>query len=387
MTTGTPELNTTFELTDDQRMLRDAVREFCEREVAPHVHTWDEREEMPIEVIHRLADLGLWGMTIPEVYGGAAVSFTDYMVVVEELARWSASVAIVIAVHNSIGAGPILVYGNEEQKKRFLPEFTSKKLACFCLTEPSAGSDAGALQSTAKRDGDSYVLNGTKIYITSGDIADVFIVFAKTDPAAGNRGITAFIVPKGTPGLRLGTREKKMGLRASGTMEIILEDARVPVANRLGEEGQGFRVAMSALDGGRIGVGAQACGVARAAYLEAVSYAKTREAFGQKIAEFQGIRWKLADMAMDLDAAWLLVLRAAALKDAGRPVTKEAAMAKLFASEMVQRVTNEAVQIHGGYGYIREYAVERYYRDARVMALYEGTSEIQRHVIARELLR
>jgi len=376
-----------FELTEDQKMLRDTIREFCEKEVAPHVHEWDEREEMPPAVVRKLADLGIWGMTIPEEYGGAAAPFTDYMIVVEELARWSASVAIAIAVHNSIGTGPVLGFGSEEQKRRFLPEFTGKKFACFCLTEPAAGSDAGAIRSTARRDGDHYVLNGTKIYVTGGDMADVYMVFAKTDVTAGNRGITAFIVPRETPGLRLGTKEKKMGLRASGTMEILLEDLRVPVSFRLGEEGQGFRVAMSSLDSGRIGVGAQACGVARAAYLESLAYSRTREAFGQKISEFQGLRWKLADMATEIDAAWLLVLRAAALKEAGKSVTKEGAMAKLYASEMVQRVTSEAVQIHGGYGYIRDYPVERYYRDARVMALYEGTSEIQRHVIAREILR
>ena len=376
-----------MELTDEQRMLRDTIREFCQKEIAPHAHDWDEAEETPIEVVRKMADLGLWGMQIPEEYGGFGVSFTSYMMAVEEIARWSASVAIIIAVHNSIGAGPITLFGTEDQKKRYLPKLTNEILGCFSLTEPSAGSDVAGIKSTAKRDGDRYVLNGTKIYVTNGDIADIFIVYAKTDPTGGHRGISAFIVERDTPGFRVGTKEKKMGLKSSGTMELILEDAQVPVENLLGEEGQGFKIAMSALDTGRVGVGAQACGVARAALEESIEYAKTREAFGRTISGFQAIQWKLADMATELDAAWLLVLRAAALKDAGKPLTKEAAQAKLYASEMAQRVTNEAVQIHGGYGYIRDYPVERYFRDARVMTLYEGTSEIQRIVVSRGVMK
>ncbi len=376
-----------FELTDDQRMLKDMIREFCEKEIAPHAKAWDEAEETPTDVIHKLADLGLWGMQIPEEYGGAGLPFPSFMIAVEELSRWSASVAIAVCVHNSVGSGPLLLYGSDEQKARFLPELATSKLACFCLTEPNAGSDAGALLSTAVLEGDTYVLNGVKIYVTNGDIADYFMVFAKTDPDAGKKGISAFILDRDTPGLSLGTKEKKMGLKASGTMEVLLEDAEVPADRLVGPEGRGFRVALSSLDGGRIGVGAQAHGVARAAYEEARRYVTEREAFGRTLAHFQGIQWKLADMALQMDAAWLLIMRAAHLKDAGHRVTKEAAMAKLHASEMAQRVASEALQIHGGYGYIRDYAVERYYRDARVMALYEGTSEIQRHVIARELLR
>lgn len=375
-----------LELTEDQKLLTDTIRDFCANEIAPHAEKWDEEERCPEDVLRKMADLGLWGMTIPEEHGGAGLDTLTYTMAVEEMSRWSAAIAIAICVHNSVGAGPILLYGTDEQKKTFLPKLASEWLGCFCLTEPSAGSDAAAMRATAKRDGDDYVIDGTKIYVTNGDLANVFIVFAKTDPSQRSKGVSAFVVPRETPGLTMGTKERKMGLRASGTMEVVFEGCRVPAANRLGEEGEGFKVAMSALDGGRIGVAAQACGVARAAFEEALRYAGEREAFGQKIGDFQAIRHKLANMKVDLDAGWLLTTRAAEMRDAGKRVTLEASMAKLFASEMVQRVTTEAVQIHGGYGYIRDYPVERYYRDARVMALYEGTSEIQRHVISRELL-
>jgi hypothetical protein len=375
-----------LDLTEDQKLLKDTIRDFCQNEIAPHVERWDEEEHCPVEVLRKMADLGLWGMTIPEEHGGAGLDTLTYTIAVEEMSRWSAAVAIAICVHNTVGAGPILHYGTDEQKTTFLPRLATEWLGCFCLTEPSAGSDAAAMRSTARRDGDHYVLDGTKIYVTNGDVADVFIVFAKTDPTQRAKGVSAFVVPRETPGLEMGTKERKMGLRASGTMEVVLNGLRVPVANRLGAEGQGFKVAMSALDGGRIGVAAQACGVARAAFEDAVAYARQREAFGHAISHFQAIRHKLANMKVDLDAAWLLTTRAAEMRDAGRRVTLEASMAKLYASEMVQRVTSDAVQIHGGYGYMRDYPVERYYRDARVMALYEGTSEIQRHVIAREIL-
>ncbi len=375
-----------IDLTEEQRLLIEAIRDFCESEVAPNVHEWDESEITPTDVIGRMAELGLWGMLIPEAYGGSDIGFLSYVLAIEELSRWSPALAIAISVHNSVAAGPILTFGTEAQKRTYLPRLARDSFGSFCLTEPSAGSDAAALKSTAKPVDDHYLLNGSKIYVTNGDISKIFIVMAKTNLTAGHRGITAFIVERDTPGFVIGTKEKKMGLRASGTVEIALDDCRVPAVNRLGEEGQGFKVAMSALDEGRIGVGAQAVGLARAAFAEARSYAQTRVQFGEPIAKKQAIRWKLANMATEIAAARLLVLRAAQLAERGERVTREAAMAKLYASEMVQRVTNEAVQIHGGYGYIREYAVERAYRDARVMTLYEGTSEIQRYVIARELL-
>ncbi len=378
----------TYEIdtTSEQKLLVDAIRDFCKSEVQPHVREWDEAEITPVDVIKKMADLGLWGMLIPEKYDGNDVGFLSYVLAVEELSRWSPALAIAISVHNSVSAGPIQKFGTEEQKKIYLPRLAHDDFGSFCLTEPSAGSDAAALKSTAKREGDHYLLNGTKIYVTNGDISGIYIVMAKTQPDENHRGISAFIVERDAPGFTIGTKEKKMGLRASGTVEIVLEDCRVPVANRLGEEGQGFKVAMSALDEGRIGVGAQALGLARAAFEDALGYAKTRIQFGEPISKKQAIRWKFANMATEISAARLLVLRAAELADRGERVTQQAAMAKVYASEMVQRVTNEAVQIHGGYGYIREYSVERAYRDARVMTLYEGTSEIQRHVIAREVL-
>jgi alkylation response protein AidB-like acyl-CoA dehydrogenase len=376
-----------FDLTEEQRMLKEAIGELGVSEIAPNAHEWDEAEITPEGVIGKVAELGLFGIRIPESYGGAGCDLPTYTVAIEELARWSASVAIVVAVHNSVAVAPLLGYGTDEQKERYLPKLGADLIGCFCLTEPGSGSDAASLRATAKRDGDDYVLNGAKVYVTNGDIAGLFVVFAKTDPSAGHRGISAFLVDRGTPGLVLGTKEKKMGLRASGTMEVVLEDCRVPASNRLGDEGVGFKIAMSALDGGRIGVGAQACGVARAALEESIRYATEREQFGKPIAEHQAIQQKLASMSTELDAAWALVMRAAHLYEKGGRVTREASEAKLFASEMAQRVASEAVQIHGGYGYIRDYAVERYYRDARVMSLYEGTSEIQRLVIARELLK
>lgn len=376
-----------FELTEEQALLKESIRELGRTEIAPHAHEWDETERTPREIITKLEELGLFGIRIPEAHGGAGCDFPTYIVAIEEVARWSASLAITIAVHNSVAVSPLLRYGNDEQKRRYLPHLATDLIGCFCLTEPGSGSDAASLRTTATRDGDEYVLNGTKVYVTNGDIAGLFVIFAKTDPSAGHRGISAFLADRSTPGLKLGTKEKKMGLRASGTMEVVLEDCRVPVANRLDEEGAGFKIAMTSLDGGRIGVGAQACGVARAALEESLKYAREREQFGKRISEHQAIQHKLADMSTELEAAWCLVLRAAHLYERGKRVTRESSQAKLFASEMVHRVASEAVQIHGGYGYIRDYAVERYFRDARVMALYEGTSEIQRHVIARELLR
>jgi alkylation response protein AidB-like acyl-CoA dehydrogenase len=343
---------------------------------------------MPTEIFTKLRDLGLMAMLIPERYGGTDVGYFAYILAIEELSRWSPSIAIAVSVQNSIGGvGPILDAGTDEQKDRFLPRLATSSIGSFCLTEPGAGSDAAALRATARREGNDYILDGTKTYVTNGDVADIFVVMAKTDPGAGHRGISAFVAERDSPGFKIGTKEKKMGLKASGTVEVILDGCRVPAKNLLGQEGQGFKIALASLDGGRIGVGAQAVGLARAALDESRAYAKARVAFGKPIAEFQAIQWKLADMATDVEAARLLVLQAAQMKERGLRVTKEAAMAKLFASEMVQRVCGEAVQIHGGYGFIRDYAVERHFRDSRVMALYEGTSEIQRLVIAREVLR
>ncbi len=376
-----------LDLSPEQMQVRDTVRQFCEKEFAPRAAKWDEQGRVDRDSISRLADLGFLGMSIPEEWGGAGYGAVTIATVLEEIARVSAALAIMVAVHNSVGALPIYRWGTDEQRRRFLPRLISRELAAFSLSEPDAGSDAGALRATAARRGDHYVLNGTKNWVTNGDFAGIYVIFARTDREAGNRGITAFIVERGMPGLHLGKHEDKMGLRGSDTVQLSLENLEVPAENVLGREGEGFKIAMMALDGGRIGVAAQALGVARAAYEESVRYAQVRQAFGGPLAQIQAIQFKLAGMARRVESARLLVQYAAWLKDRGRPFTREAAMAKLYASEAAHWVTHQAVQVHGGYGYVKEYAVERYYRDARVMEIYEGASEIQRLVIARSLLR
>ena len=376
-----------FELNEEQRMVRSMVRDLSQNEFAPRAAQVDSTEAFPVENIDRLAQLGLMGLPYPEAYGGGGGDYVSYALAVEEIARGCGSTALVYAAHVSLGCGPIYAFGNEEQKQKWLPRLCSGQgLAAFGLTEPQAGSDAGATRTTAVRDGGDYVLNGSKMWITSGALADVVNCTAKTDPEAGTKGISCFLVEKGTPGFIPGKDEPKMGLKGSVTSALALENCRVPASTLLGEEGQGFRQMLITLDSGRISIGAMALGLGQAALDEATRYAKERVQFGQPIANFQAIQWMIADMATEIDAARLMVYRVAAMKDAGLRFTKEAAMAKLYASEVAERVAFKAIQIHGGYGYSREYPVERIYRDQRLCAIGEGTSEIQRLVIARQIL-
>lgn len=377
-----------FQLAEEQKLLRDTIREFAESELAPLVSEYEREARYPREVVMRLwKELGLGGMLCPEAHGGIDLDPVSYVLVVEELARIWPSLSIIVSVHNSVGVQLIAEQGTDEQKRKYLPQLTQDWIAAFSLSEPGAGSDVGAMRATAARDGAHYVLNGEKNWVTSGAQADLFIIFVKTDPAAGNRGISAFIVEKGTPGLTIGKPEKKMGIKASETVSLSLVDCRVPAENLLAQEGMGFKIAMTELDSGRIGVGAQAVGIAQGALERSVKYARERVAFGQPIAELEAIQWMIADMATRLDAARLLVYRAAAMKAAGEPFTRQASMAKLYASEAATFIAHRAIQIHGGYGYTEDYVVERHYRDARVTEIYEGTSEIQRLVIARTWLR
>lgn len=376
-----------FELNEEQKMVRDMVRDLAQRELAPRAAEVDRTEEFPADNIAKMARLGLLGLPYPERYGGGGGDYLSYAIAVEEVARGCGSTALIYAAHVSLGCGPLYYFGTEEQRSRWLPHLCSGQgLGAFGLTEPEAGSDAGATRTVAVRDGDYYVLNGSKMWITSGAIADLLVITAKTDPSAGTRGISCFLVEKGTPGFLPGKNEPKMGLKGSVTSALSFENCRVPAENLLGREGEGFRQMLITLDGGRISIGAMALGLAQAALDEASRYAKERVQFGQPIARFQAVQWMLADMATEIDAARLMVYRAAARKDAGVPFTREAAMAKLYASEVAERAAFKAVQIHGGYGYSREYAVERIYRDQRLCTIGEGTSEIQRLVIARDLL-
>jgi alkylation response protein AidB-like acyl-CoA dehydrogenase len=375
-------------LTDEQRMLRDTAREFAQRELAPHAAEWDRAAQFPAEALAELGRLGFMGMLVPPEYGGAGADHVGYALALEEIAAGDGSVSTILSVHNSVGCMPVLHYGSAEQKERFLkPMAAGEMLACFCLTEPQAGSDAAAIKTRARRHGNRWVVNGTKQFITSGQHAQVAIVFAVTDPDAGRRGISAFIVPTSTPGYRVARLEKKLGQRASDTAQLVFEDMELSSDLMLGGEGDGYRIALANLEGGRIGIAAQALGMARAAYEAALAYAKEREAFGQKIIAHQAVAFRLADMATGIAAARGLILDAAQRRDAGEPCLKEAAMAKLFASEMAERVASDAIQIHGGYGYLADFPVERIYRDVRVCQIYEGTSDIQRLVIAREIAR
>jgi alkylation response protein AidB-like acyl-CoA dehydrogenase len=376
-----------FELNEEQQLVRDMVHDFARNEIAPRAAEVDKTEEFPADNIQKMAELGLLGLPFPEEYGGGGGDYLSYAIAVEEIARACGATALIYAAHVSLGCGPIYSFGSEEQKQRWLPRLCSGQgLGAFGLTEPEAGSDAGATRTTAVRDGDQYVLNGSKMWITSGAIADVVVATAKTDLAAGTRGISCFLVEQGRPGFIPGKNEPKMGLKGSVTSALSFEDCRVPASNLLGKEGEGFKQMLITLDGGRISIGAMALGLAQAAMDEANRYAKERVQFGQPIAKFQAIQWMIADMATEIDAARLLVYRAAYLKDAGERFTKEAAMAKLYASEVAERAAFKAVQIHGGYGYSREYPVERIYRDQRLCSIGEGTSEIQRLVIARQVL-
>ncbi len=376
-----------LDLSEDQIMIRDSVRELCEREFAPHAMEWDRLADVPSGAIETLAASGFLGMAIPEEWGGVGYDGRTIAIVLEEIARVSAALAIMIAVHNSVGALPVFRFGTDAQRRKFLPRLVSRDLAAFSLSEPGAGSDAGAIEATAVRHGDRYVLNGSKNWVTNGQRAGVFLIFASTSKAAGRKGLSAFIVERGSPGLTLGKAEDKMGLRGSDTIGLTLENLSIPADQRLGEEGDGFSIAMSMLDAGRIGVAAQALGVMRAAFEESVRYAQQRHAFGGPLAKIQAVQFKLAEMERRIQCSRLLIERAAWLRDESRPYTREASMAKLYASEAATWVTHQAIQIHGGYGYVKEYAVERYYRDARVMEIYEGASEIQRLVISRSLLK
>lgn len=376
-----------FELNEEHRMVRDMVHDLAQNEIAPRATEVDKTEEFPADNIQKMAGLGLLGLPYPEEYGGGGGDYLGYAIAVEGIARACGATALIYAAHVSLGCGPIYDFGSEEQKRKWLPRLCSGQgLAAFGLTEPEAGSDAGATRTTAVRDGEGYLLNGSKMWITSGAIADVVTCTAKTDPQAGTRGISSFLVEKGTPGFIPGKNEPKMGLKGSVTSALSFENCRIPAENLLGEEGQGFRQALITLDAGRISIGSMALGLAQAAFEEAVRYSKERVQFGQPIAKFQAIQWMIADMATEIDAARMMVYRAAARKDAGLRFTKEAAMAKLYASEVAERTAFKALQIHGGYGYSREYPVERIYRDQRLCSIGEGTSEIQRLVIARQVL-
>jgi alkylation response protein AidB-like acyl-CoA dehydrogenase len=377
-----------FALTEEQKLLRATVREYAESEIAPVLEQYEREAKFPREVVMRLwEELGLGGMLCSEEYGGIGLEAIAYTLVIEELARVWPSLSIIVSVHNSVGVRLIARQGSEEQKRKYLPRLARDWVAAFSLSEAGAGSDVAAMRAGAVRDGDEYVLSGEKNWVTNGLHADLYVIFVKTDPEAGSRGITAFLVEKGTPGLLASRPERKMGIKASEAVVLSLDQVRVPVANRLGEEGAGFKIAMMQLDGGRVGVGAQALGIAQAALEKAVRYAREREAFGKPIAELQAIQWMLADMAVRVEAARLLVYRAAWLRQQDKPFTRAASMAKLFASEAATYVTHRAIQVHGGYGYTEDYQVERFYRDARVTEIYEGTSEIQRLVIARNWLR
>ena len=373
-------------LTEEQRLIRDTARSYAREHIAPHAAQWDREATFPAEALAGLAELGFYGLFVPEQHGGCDIGYVAAALVLEEIGVADAACSTIVSVTNSVGCMPLLQYGTAQQQRDFLsPLARGEKLAAFCLTEPQAGSDASGLRTRAERQGDSYVLNGTKQFITSGKNADLAIVFAVTDPTAGKRGISAFVVPTDTPGYRVASVEAKMGQRASDTCQIVFEHCSIPAVNLLGDEGQGYKIALGNLEGGRIGIAAQCIGIARAALEAATLYSREREAFAKPLSEHQAVAFKLADMATQIAAARQLTLHAAALKDAGEPCLSEASMAKLFASEMAERVCSDAIQIHGGYGYLQDFPVERYYRDVRACQIYEGTSEVQKMVISRAL--
>ncbi len=377
-----------FQLNRDQEMIRDSVRAFAGEVLKPRAADLDRSREFPRDSYRRCAELGLTGMMVPEAYGGAGLDAVSYVIAIEEVSRACASTGVILSVNNSLFCGPLVRFGSEAQKRLYLaPHARGERIGAYCLTEPGSGSDAAALRTSAVRRGDRYVLNGNKVFVTNGVAADTFIVYATVDPKLRHRGICAFIVERSSPGLRQGKSEHKMGITCSGSVEIVLEDCEVPADNLLGAEGEGFTIAMHTLDGGRIGIAAQALGIGRAALEESLSYSQSRIAFGAPIARLQAIQWKLADMATQMEAARLLTYRAAWARDHREHFSLEASMAKLFASDACMRATREGVQIHGGYGYINEFTVERLFRDAKITEIYEGTSEIQRLVIAKEVLK
>ncbi|MDW0116413.1 acyl-CoA dehydrogenase [Sporosarcina thermotolerans] len=376
-----------FQFTEEQQMMRTMVRDFAKAEIEPFIPRM-EAGEFPREILTKMGELGLMGITVPEKYGGSDMDFVSYIIAIHELSKVSAVIGVILSVHSSVGTNPIMYFGNEEQKDRYLPKMaTGEYLGAFCLTEPGAGSDAGSLKTRAVKKDDHYVLNGSKVFITNGGEADVYIVFASTDSSKGTYGITTFIVDKNTPGLIIGKDEEKMGLHGSRTVQLTFEDMKVPAKNVLGEVGEGFKIAMANLDVGRIGIAAQALGIGEAALEAATAYSMERKQFGKPIAANQGVGFKLADMATASEAARLLVYRAAQLRSEDKPCGKEASMAKLFASQTAVDNAIEAVQVFGGYGYTEDYPVERYFRDAKVTQIYEGTSEIQRIVISKHLTK
>lgn len=380
------ERGLSFELNEDQKMIRDSIKEFVERHVAPTAIERDNSKTFPMEIVKQLGEMGMLGIYHPEQYGGAGFDTLSFCLAIEEIARWDASLALTVASHTSLGTGHIAIAGNHEQKLKYMPELCSgEKLGAWCLTEPGSGSDASGMKTVAVKKGNHYIINGSKIFITQGSVGDVYVVLAKTNPDKGTKGISAFIVEKEWDGVSSGSGMHKLGMNSSDTSEVILENVKVPVENLLGEEGMGFIDTMKVLDGGRVGIAALSVGIARGALEESMKYAMERKQFGTAIGNFQYMEGKLVDMATEVEAARLLVWRAASLKDQGKPYTTEASMAKLFSSELSVRAALEAVQIHGGYGYTKEYHVERFLRDSKLMTIGEGTSEVQRLVIAREL--
>lgn len=374
-------------LTDEQKMMRDMVRKLAQNEIAPRAAEIDRERRFPRENIEKMAELGLMGVPIPEEYGGAGCDFLSYIITIEEISRACASTGVILAVHTSVGTFPILYFGTEEQKQKYIPKLAGGEyIGAFALTEPNAGSDPANLSTTARLEGDHYIVNGNKIFISNGGEASVYVTFVSTDKSKGHKGITCLLVDKDTPGFSIGKTEEKMGLHGDITTELIFDNARVPKENLLGKEGEGFKVAMALLDGGRIGIGAQGLGIAQAAFDVAKNYAKERVQFGKSIASFQAIQFMLADMATRIDCARALVYRAARMREMGLPYSKESSMAKMYATDTAMEVTTNAVQILGGYGYCREYPVERYMRDAKITQIYEGTNQIQRIVIAKHVL-
>lgn len=377
-----------IELTEEQRLIRDVARDLAENEIKPVAGELDKEGRFPVDLVKKLGELGFMGIFVPEEYGGSGMGTFNYVLALEEICKACASTGVIMSVNNSLVCEPILRFGTEEQKKKYLsPLAKGEKLGCFALSEPAAGSDAGSIRTTAIRKGDYYIINGTKNWVTNGPEADIIVLFTSVDLSKKHRGITAFIVEKETPGIIVGKKEDKLGIKASGTSQLIFEGCRVPAQNRLGEEGEGFKIAMQTLDGGRIGIATQAVGIAQAAFEEAVRYSRERESFGKQISKFQAIQFMLADMATRIEAARLLVWQAARMKDRKMKFTKQSAMAKVFAAETAMWVTTKAIQIHGGYGYTTDYPVERHFRDAKITEIYEGTSEIQRIVIANEVLK
>ncbi|WP_047983813.1 acyl-CoA dehydrogenase [Ornithinibacillus californiensis] len=375
-----------FKFTDEQQMMRKMVQDFAQKEVLPEIERMEQEERFPIELVRKMGELGIMGIPIPEEYQGAGMDYISYIIAINELSKVSAALGVILSVHTSVGTNPILFFGTEEQKEKYVPKLaTGEYLGAFALTEPQAGSDAKGLKTSAKLDGDHYILNGSKVFITNGEAADVYITFARTAPGAN--GISAFIVEKGTEGFIIGKQEKKMGLHGSSTVQLTFEGCRIPKEQLLGKEGDGFKIAMANLNKGRVGIAAQALGIAEAALEHAANYAKEREQFGKPIAHNQGVSFKLADMATEIEAAKLLVYRAASMIEKNIPCVKEASMAKMFASNTAMKAAVEAVQIFGGYGYTEEYPVERLFRDAKITQIYEGTNEIQHIVIANNLLK